>query len=367
MFIPGIGFATIHGPAAYLIGLYFDRRRELANSVLVASSGFGGLVVPPLYRYLLDVYGLRGTMLIFSGVIFNVVALAGLLKPPSLFHHNSNSNGKSKPEYSIVEISESHKYLPAPMGKKRSISLSERPTPGNGVLSSFEKDETWGSLPHRLDIRAHHSSRLSQSFQSLGSTDAVYSLSQSQLNESQAHKDVKHKIIDISLLKKPLLQMYLFVYLFGSIGSAYGHIYISPFARDHGMTTTEVSILVSVTNMCDFIGRGLCGVIANQRIVKNSTIVAISQLVTGTTLALCLLYGSYWSFIVLAVVFGFFCGAIFSMTPSIIVDFVGKENFRTAIGILIMGQDVTLGTGAPLLGNSVVANIIFLFIKINGI
>lgn len=92
-----------------------------------------------------------------------------------------------------------------------------------------------------------------------------------------------------------------------------------------------------------------CGIIANQHLVKNNMIVAICQLVTGTTLALCLLYGSYWSFIVLAVVFGFFCGAIFSMTPSIIVDFVGKENFRTAIGILIMGQDVTLGTGAPLL------------------
>lgn len=144
--------------------------------------------------------------------------------------------------------------------------------------------------------------------------------------------------------------MYLFVYLFGSIGSAYGHIYISPFARDHGMTTTEVSILVSVTNMCDFIGRGLCGVIANQRIVKNSTIVAISQLVTGTTLALCSFYGSFWSFIVLAVMFGLFAGAIFSMTPSMVVDFVGIENFRTAFGILILGQGITMGTGAPLLG-----------------
>eukprot|EP00105_Crassostrea_gigas_P046320 XP_019930468.1 PREDICTED: monocarboxylate transporter 5 isoform X1 [Crassostrea gigas] len=348
--IYGIGFATIHGPAAYLIGIYFNRRRELANSVLVASSGFGGLVVPPLFRYLLDVYGLRGTMLIFSGVIFNVVALAGLLKPPSLFQLFSNSNSKSKPEYSIVQIQDNHEYSQVSTGKKRSISLSERPTPGNGVSSSFEKDETWGSLPHRLDIKTHHISRFSQSFRSLGSTDAVYSLSQSQLNESQAQKDVKNKIIDISLLKKPLLQMYLFVYLFGSIGSAYGHIYISPFARDHGMTTTEVSILVSVTNMCDFIGRGLCGVIANQRIVKNSTIVAISQLVTGATLALCPFYGSFWSFIVLAVMFGLFAGAIFSMTPSIVVDFVGIENFRTAFGILILGQGITMGTGAPLLG-----------------
>uniref|UniRef100_K1PGQ0 Monocarboxylate transporter 12 n=1 Tax=Magallana gigas TaxID=29159 RepID=K1PGQ0_MAGGI len=179
----GIGCATIHGPTAYLIGLYFNRRRELANSVLVASSGFGGLVVPPLYRYLLDVYGLRGTMLIFSGVILHVVALAGLLKPPSLFHHPSNSNEKSKPEYSNVEIPDTH-----------------------------------------------------------------------------------------------------------------------------------------------------------------------GQFVTGATLALCSFYGSFWSFIALAVMFGLFAGAIFSMTPSIVVDFVGIENFRTAFGILILGQGITMGTGAPLLG-----------------
>lgn len=66
----------------YLLVQYFDRRRELANSVLVSSVSFGGLVLPPLYRYFLDVYGLRGTMLIVSGLMLNVVALAGLLKPP---------------------------------------------------------------------------------------------------------------------------------------------------------------------------------------------------------------------------------------------------------------------------------------------
>lgn len=83
-------------------------------------------------------------------------------------------------------------------------------------------------------------------------------------------------------------------------------------------------------------------------------IVAICQLVTGATLALCSFYGPFWSFVVLAVVFGLFSSAIFSMTPSVIVDFVGKENLRTAIAILILGQGVTLGTGAPLLGDGII-------------
>lgn len=43
LFIPGIGFASIDGPTFYLLVQYFDRRRELANSVLVSSVSFGGL------------------------------------------------------------------------------------------------------------------------------------------------------------------------------------------------------------------------------------------------------------------------------------------------------------------------------------
>ena len=342
----GIGFANIYGPAAYLVGLYFNRRRELANSVLVAASGFGGLVLPSLCRYLLDAYGLQGTMLILSGILFNVVALACLLTPPSFFQSLPEKEVKTKAHQAVLIREEGSNHSLMHPGKTRSISLSERTSPNNGST----QHESWGSLPQRLDLQTRHNFSLSQSFQTLGSTEAIYNLSQTQLKDPSTSENPKQKIIDFSLLKKPLLQLYLFVYCFGSIGSAYGHIFISPFARDHGISTNEISMLISVTNLCDFIGRCLCGVIANQRWIKNSTLVAISQLVTGVTLTLCSFYGPLWSFVVLAVMFGLFAGAIFSMTPTIISDFVGMENFRTSFGILILGQGITLGSGAPLLG-----------------
>ncbi|XP_078310642.1 monocarboxylate transporter 12-like isoform X1 [Crassostrea virginica] len=344
--IYGIGFANIHGPAAYLVGLYFNRRRELANSLLVGASGFGGLVLPSLCRYLLDAYGLQGTMLILSGILFNVVALACLLTPPSFFQSLPEKEVKTKANQAVLIREEGSNHSLMHPGKTRSISLSERTSPNN----SSTQHEPWGSLPQRLDLQTRHNFSLSQSFQTLGSTEAIYNLSQTQLKDPSTSENPKQKIIDFSLLKKPLLQLYLFVYCFGSIGSAYGHIFISPFARDHGISTNEISMLISVTNLCDFIGRCLCGVIANQRWIKNSTLVAISQLVTGVTLTLCSFYGPLWSFVVLAVMFGLFAGAIFSMTPTIISDFVGMENFRTAFGILILGQGITLGSGAPLLG-----------------
>lgn len=171
----------------YLLVQYFDRRRELANSVLVSSVSFGGLVLPPLYRYFLDVYGLRGTMLIVSGLMLNVVALAGLLKPPPFFCSLSESN--------VVQIVETYKYFPVPTGKKRSSSLSEGMLPGNGVSTFTEKEATWISMPDRLNaVRERNGLGLSQSMQNLGSTNAVFSLSQTQLEEVKSNNE---NIIDI--------------------------------------------------------------------------------------------------------------------------------------------------------------------------
>lgn len=174
----------------YLLVQYFDRRRELANSVLVSSVSFGGLVLSPLYRYFLDVYGLRGTMLIVSGLMLNVVALAGLLKPPPFFCSLSESN--------VVQIVETYKYSPVPTGKKRSSSLSEGMLPWHGVSTFTEKEATWVSMPDRLNaVRERNGLGLSQSMQNLGSTNAVFSLSQTQLEEVKSNNE---NIIDIWLL-----------------------------------------------------------------------------------------------------------------------------------------------------------------------
>lgn len=57
----------------------------------------------------------------------------------------------------------------------------------------------------------------------------------------------------------------------------------------------------------------------------------------GVILVFCFFYGFFWSFIVLVVMFGFFVGVIFFMMLSIVVDFVGIENFRIVFGIFILG------------------------------
>lgn len=67
--------------------------------------------------------------------------------------------------------------------------------PENGVSTFTEKEATWVSMPDRLiAVRERISLDLSQSMQNLGSTNAVFSLSQTQLEEVKSNNE---NIIDI--------------------------------------------------------------------------------------------------------------------------------------------------------------------------
>jgi hypothetical protein len=47
------------------------------------------------------------------------------------------------------------------------------------------------------------------------------------------------------------------------VPSAYLSIFIAPLAKDANVTSSNVAILVSLVNACDFVGMVTCGIIAD--------------------------------------------------------------------------------------------------------
>jgi ABC-type uncharacterized transport system permease subunit len=85
---------------------------------------------------------------------------------------------------------------------------------------------------------------------------------------------------------------------------------------------------------------------------ENHQYVIITLSVTTLCLALSPFYTHYWHFVVFAIVSGLSAGGIFAMTPSVLVDFIGIENFRSSMGIMVLGQGLTLGLSAPFIGKN---------------
>lgn len=79
----GFGQALIYCPAMVILSEYFDRRRPLATVFASGGVSAGGIVMPFLIQYLIDVYGLIGGVLITAGVIFHQAVFISFFTSPS--------------------------------------------------------------------------------------------------------------------------------------------------------------------------------------------------------------------------------------------------------------------------------------------
>ena len=68
------------------MGQYFQKRRAVANGIALSGVGTGTLVFPPIFRLLLDTYGLRGALLVMAGISLNVCVAGALLRPISAYN-----------------------------------------------------------------------------------------------------------------------------------------------------------------------------------------------------------------------------------------------------------------------------------------
>lgn len=371
----------------YLTGVYFVKRRNLSQAVAISGFTFGGLIFPPIYGYLIETYGLQGGMIITGGIQLNIIAFALLLRPKVINKIQHEKPTEKETKYSLLdkdEIRDKNKILQQKMIQNmlhsdtklqytRKRSLSEIISI-NGVNSDMNRNDLSAYSEQHLPRQEHHGSltkivnTLSRSSitRVLSECDVV-SASMCELQEPtlRSNDTISNEkgtccttnIIDCSLFKEPFMWIYALVYCFGRVPSAYLSIFIAPLAKDANVTSSNVAILVSLVNACDFVGMVTCGIIADRKLLRNYTVVILSLCITSICLALSPLCEKFWHFIIFSIATGIGAGGIFALTPSIVVDFIGLEKFRSAMGILVLLQGASLGLSAPLMGKFYCFNI----------
>ncbi|XP_033760793.1 monocarboxylate transporter 14-like [Pecten maximus] len=427
----GIAFGCIHGPSAYVIGQYFEKRRSLANACVTAGGSVGGLVLPPTFEILIETYGLRGALLLTSAIISHTLIGAMLLRPATSYSRpkkpdisvtnkntetvgliasgqvehiknespqlskkvylrnfpitqsnlteneadcqqktlehsqspfgkwpnsddkrDSNEGNHDKVAGSNIIAVESHDYVERIEHFKEQsddtdvVSLASE---SNGTLKTARKDARYSSFASHADLFTASLTDVSQMQASADFTGHRANDGTDDEN-SDKHSCLSVIHIDFSLLKNPVMVMFLFVYCLGSIGSAYGHIYIAVLARDVGISTSQITLLVSLLSGCDIVGRFICGIVVDRRWMTSSGVITLSVLITGIMMQLAYLFQGFWSMLFYSIIHGLFAGGIFALTPTILIDLLGFENFRSALGIAIFSQGFALAASAPFIG-----------------
>ncbi|XP_062591881.1 monocarboxylate transporter 12-like [Saccostrea cucullata] len=80
--ITGIGYGLLISPCATVLNFYFEKRRALASGLLNSASGVGMFIFQYLYGSLFDEYGLKGCLLIISGIVLNNCVAGSLIRQP---------------------------------------------------------------------------------------------------------------------------------------------------------------------------------------------------------------------------------------------------------------------------------------------
>ncbi|XP_006533143.1 monocarboxylate transporter 6 isoform X1 [Mus musculus] len=79
--ITGLGMCFSFQSSITVVGLYFVRRRPLANALASMGLSMGVTLWPLLARYLLETLGWRGAFLIFGGILLHCCVCGALLRP----------------------------------------------------------------------------------------------------------------------------------------------------------------------------------------------------------------------------------------------------------------------------------------------
>ncbi|XP_067659779.1 monocarboxylate transporter 5-like isoform X2 [Haliotis asinina] len=374
--IIGIGHSMIHGPALVLIGKYFKKRRGIATSIAMSGISIGGSVFPPLVRFLLDEYGVRGSMLILTGVTMNVWVGASLFRPLSFYQKRMTGSikmaGRNEDQRNASEVnrdnhivSQSHSGKePTRVNSSNSVVASETQcSNAKGEMSDAVRKRTrpqsFGSVESQADSLSERKMRLYTSNPDLTmSMVDIREVNSESIHNNQGTKEAKCtarylkkalSALDFSLFRQPMFQMIVvfahFGVLFGLVG-----IYLPALGKEKGISQTDAAYLLTLACVLDFFSRLAVGFVADLKIIKVNHLMVIGILVSGTATHFVYFYNSYALLVVFSVIVGLFGSFYHCLIPVAIVDFMGLDKMAKVLGFIAVFHGLSISVTHPIMG-----------------
>lgn len=139
-------------------------------------------------------------------------------------------------------------------------------------------------------------------------------------------------------------------YFFAMVGNAIPQTYIPAFAKERGLSDADGAFFLSLLNVLDFPARMCCGIIVNFRLIRPTTACIPPMLVVALVGHLTPLFTSYESILGMVIAYGLCLGIYFAMQSLIVIDVLGIENFRTAIGFYYLFMGLGGAVSYPIAG-----------------
>ncbi|XP_067659780.1 monocarboxylate transporter 12-like [Haliotis asinina] len=333
----GLGNSMMSGPALVLIGKYFKKRRGIATAVALSGNSLGNSIFPPMVNFLLDEYGVRGSMLILTGLTMNTLVGGALFRPLSSFGKvtegltTTRNDRKKKDQENTGEECEDNEDTVT----VRDDSLTFRPI-------SEEKAKNNQNVHKSIRANSPSSNELQQ--------DSAWNNKESKQRKG-AGMCIKHAFsgFDFSLFKQPKFLMFVTVAYFGIVLKLV-LAYLPAFVVEKGFPQAEAAFLLTVSGVLDFFSRLAAGFIADLKYLKVNHLMAIGLLISGTTTMFTSYYNAYILLVVYSVIVGLFGGVFHCLMPVAIIDFMGLDNMPRVFGFVSVFYGLAVSVTHPIIG-----------------
>ncbi|CAH1781715.1 unnamed protein product [Owenia fusiformis] len=157
-------------------------------------------------------------------------------------------------------------------------------------------------------------------------------------------------LFDYKLMKNPIFLIFSIAMFLANCAYSNQFIFLPPYCNDEGISKNLTAIVMSVIGVGDFVGRIVCGLIADTKVIKPSTMMAITLIIPGVFSILLPFIKFDGVFFLAASVFGFFGGPFIALMAVVFVDWLGKERLSAGFGQMLIFFGLAYSLTTPVIG-----------------
>lgn len=350
----GIGNASIYGNILVMLGIYFRKRRSLANGLALAGASIGQFALPPFIEYLLETYGLQGSILLVGGAYFHVVAAASLFRPPSFYAPITDS---AAPEKKMEENSMADDVKNGHV-RHSNGELKEELTKATSPLVSPSDDEEADAAEIMLEREVlHHSIMASTGSLCICPVSHCGSAFHKDVHEWEEEKEEKKGLWQqvLTMFDFSVMKSYIAVFLLTTCFLCFfGYFNFILFLPAHvitqGIDKYNKAILVSLCGIGDLIGRLTIGFVGDHNFITRYKLMAVGSIVVGVNMGGLIFADTFGWMATHCLLYGISGGVYVSLLAVVVVDFVGLKNMPRLLAIIMLLQGLGAALGQPILG-----------------
>ncbi|XP_036961756.1 monocarboxylate transporter 2 [Acanthopagrus latus] len=320
-FLNGFGYALTWTPTVTMLGLYFEKRRPVANALASAGECILTFVLTPLFQLLIDSYSWRGALLILGGLQLNLCVCGMLLRP--LKATRDVTCDKAEEEGLCLELllkDDSKESKPTHLEAKE-LGISE--ASDQGTVKAY-RDEITNSTMNVQD-----------------SNDRT---------KRAGHRTKILQYVDYTLITNARFMVYSMFGLFAALGFFAPALFLVPYARSKGIEEYQAAALMSISAVLDLFGRVFFGWVANLRLVQTVQQLAATVILLATVLLLCPLASTFPELAAFSAAYGLAFGATVAIHITVLAEVVGVHRLGSALGFFMLIRSSGGLLGPPIAG-----------------